>query len=91
MRTCQLGVFAIFGAFMVGVLLHDEEQLLQAWKQRVGRFVNVFPLPIFFACTGLRTRIGGLDAMTLWAWCLVFLVLATVLHRYMSLPSEVRV
>jgi len=27
----------------------------------VGRFINVFFLPIFFTYTGLRTHIGGLD------------------------------
>jgi len=78
MCTYQLGVFAIFGAFVVGVLLHDEKTLLQAWKQRVGRFINVFFLPIFFTYTGLRTHIGGLDTLALWAWCLLFLFLATL-------------
>jgi Kef-type K+ transport system membrane component KefB len=78
MCTYQLGVFAILGAFIVGALLHDETILLEAWKQRVGRFVNIFFLPIFFTYTGLRTQIGGLDSLTLWAWCLLFLVLATL-------------
>jgi Kef-type K+ transport system membrane component KefB len=78
MCTYEVGIFGIFGAFMVGVLLHDEKALLQAWKQRVGRFVNVFFLPIFFTYTGLRTHIGGLDTLTLWMWCLLFLFLATL-------------
>jgi Kef-type K+ transport system membrane component KefB len=78
MCTYQLGVFAIFGAFMVGVLLHEEATLLEAWNQRVGRFVNIFFLPIFFTYTGLRTNIGGLDTLTLWVWCLLFLFLATL-------------
>ena len=78
MCTYQLGVFAVFGAFMIGVLLHDETALLRAWKERVGRFVNVFFLPIFFTYTGLRTTIGGLDSLALWTWCLLFLFLATL-------------
>jgi len=40
--------------------------------------INVFFLPIFSTYTGLRTHIGGLDTLALWAWCLPFLFLATL-------------
>ena len=56
--TYQLGIFAIFGGFMMGVILHDEHELIEAWKERIGHFVMVFFLPIFFTYTGLRTNIG---------------------------------
>ena len=77
MTTYQLGIFAIFGGFMMGVILHDEHELVTAWRERVGHFVNVFFLPIFFTYTGLRTNIGELDEMSLWAWCGLTVVLAT--------------
>ena len=54
---------------MMGVILHDEHELVIAWKERVGQFVLVFFLPIFFTYTGLRTNIGGLDSLELWGWC----------------------
>ena len=47
MTTYQLGIFAIFGGFMMGVILHDEHELIEAWKERIGHFVMVFFLPIF--------------------------------------------
>lgn len=78
MTTYQLGIFAIFGGFMMGVLLHDEPALIDAWKERIGHFVTVFFLPIFFTYTGLRTNIGGLDSAVLWGWCLLTIILATV-------------
>ncbi len=77
MATYKLGIFAIFGGFMLGVLLHDEHALVEAWKERVGHFVTVFFLPIFFTYTGLRTHIGGLDTAALWGWCCLVLLLAT--------------
>ncbi|MBI4741111.1 MAG: cation:proton antiporter [Betaproteobacteria bacterium] len=77
MATYKLGIFAIFGGFMLGVLLHDEHALVEAWKERVGHFVTVFFLPIFFTYTGLRTHIGGLDTAALWGWCGLVLLLAT--------------
>lgn len=75
--TYQLGIFAIFGGFMAGVILHDETELVEAWKQRVGAFVLVFFLPIFFTYTGLRTNIGGLDTAAAWGWTALLIALAT--------------
>ncbi len=75
--TYQLGIFAIFGGFMMGVVLHDEVDLVAAWKERIGAFVTVFFLPIFFTYTGLRTNIGGLNSGDLWLWCSVLIALAT--------------
>jgi Kef-type K+ transport system membrane component KefB len=70
MTTYKIGIFAIFGGFMMGVILFDEPELVTAWRERVGGFVSVFFLPIFFTYTGLRTSIGGLDSVTDWSWCL---------------------
>ncbi|RZL01834.1 MAG: sodium:proton antiporter [Rubrivivax sp.] len=75
--TYQLGIFAIFGGFMAGVILHDETELVEAWKQKVGGFVLVFFLPIFFTYTGLRTNIGGLDTAAAWGWTALLISLAT--------------
>ncbi len=78
MTTYKLGIFAIFGGFVMGVLVHDEHDLVAAWKERIGHFVTVFFLPIFFTYTGLRTNIGGLDSAALWGWCILTTLLATV-------------
>lgn len=78
MTTYKIGIFAIFGGFMLGVLVHDQEDLVQAWKKKIGSFVTVFFLPIFFTYTGLRTNIGGLDSTELWAWCALLVALATL-------------
>lgn len=74
--TFKLGVFAIFGGFMIGVLLHDREQLVAAWKEKVAPFVTVLFLPVFFTFTGLRTNVQGLDSLELWLWCAGFMTLA---------------
>ena len=66
MTTYQIGIFAIFGGFMIGVILYDEAELVAAWRGRIGDFVTVFFLPIFFTYTGLRTSVRGLDT---WADC----------------------
>lgn len=78
MATYKLGIFAIFGGFMAGVLLHDERRLVAAWRERVGHFVLVFFLPIFFTYTGLRTEVGALDTAEAWGWCLLIIALACI-------------
>lgn len=78
MTTYQIGIFAIFGGFMMGVILFDEAQFVAAWRARLGDFVTVFFLPIFFTFTGLRTSIGGLDSLADWGWCLAIVASATV-------------
>ncbi|MEA3159115.1 MAG: hypothetical protein QOD95_663 [Gammaproteobacteria bacterium] len=78
MTTYQIGIFAIFGGFMMGVILYDETDLVAAWRDRLGDFVTVFFLPIFFTYTGLRTSIGGLDTSADWVWCAAIVAVATV-------------
>jgi Kef-type K+ transport system membrane component KefB len=78
MTTYKIGIFAIFGGFMLGVLVHDETAFVAAWRKKVGAFVTVFFLPIFFTYTGLRTSIGSLDTPELWGWCLLLILLATL-------------
>lgn len=52
MLTSKLGIFAIFGGFMMGVLLHDQRELVEAWKHKVADLVTVFFLPIFSPIPG---------------------------------------
>lgn len=78
MSTYKLGIFAIFGGFMAGVLLHRQRAFAHAWQAGVGSFVQVFFLPIFFTYTGLRTDIGSLGSAAAWGWCVLLIALATL-------------
>ncbi len=78
MTTFSLGIFAIFGGFLTGVLLHRERRFATAWDQQVTPFITVFFLPIFFTYTGLRTDIGSLNSLDSWLWCGVIVAAATV-------------
>ena len=78
MATYQLGIFAIFGGFIMGVILHDEARFVRAWRAQISPFVLVFFLPIFFTYTGLRTDLGGLSSASLWGWCAALVALATL-------------
>lgn len=64
--TSWIGIFAIFGAFLLGAVLSDEEPLRKALGRELRDFLSVFFLPIFFTYTGLRTNLGSLETMTHW-------------------------
>ena len=64
--TNLIGIFAIFGAFLLGAVLSDEHEFRHAVTRHMRHFVTVFFLPIFFTYTGLRTDIGTLGSPTLW-------------------------
>lgn len=72
----RLGVFAIFGAFLLGVSLHQELALVKAWREKFSDFVIVAMVPIFFTNTGLNTEIGSLHTPLAWAGCGVVLLAA---------------
>jgi Kef-type K+ transport system membrane component KefB len=64
--TNLIGIFAVFGAFLLGAVLSSEEDFRAAVNRRLRDFVMGFFLPILFAYTGLRTNIGSLGTWQLW-------------------------
>lgn len=67
--TNLIGIFSIFGAFLLGAVLHDQTEFITAVRGRLSDFVTVFFLPIFFTYTGLRTDIGTMSGGGLWFLC----------------------
>jgi Kef-type K+ transport system membrane component KefB len=67
--TNLIGIFAIFGPFMLGAVLSDEHEFRGAINRKFRDVVLAFFLPIFFTSTGLRTDIGSLSSPDLWLWC----------------------
>lgn len=63
MITHALGIFTIFGAFMLGVALHQERRLASAWSRHYGALVVVAFVPIFFTNNGLNVNLQSLDTM----------------------------
>jgi Kef-type K+ transport system membrane component KefB len=74
--TYQLGIFAIFGGFLAGLLFHQDKVFVEVWRQQVGKFVLVFFLPVFFTYTGLRTNVLGLVNASDWGWLSIVLAAA---------------
>lgn len=73
--TELLGVHVIFGAFLWGLAMPRSEPLQRWLTLRLETVVLRLLLPLFFAISGLNTRIGSLNRPDLWlAAALVLLV-----------------
>jgi Kef-type K+ transport system membrane component KefB/nucleotide-binding universal stress UspA family protein len=73
--TEVIGVHALFGAFLLGVILPRSSGLTQAIGHKIEDFVTVGLLPLFFAHSGLRTSLGLLNDLD--AWLVALLVITT--------------
>jgi len=76
--TNIIGLFSIFGAFIVGAVLYDQHEFREAVMRRLRDFVTVFFLPIFFTYTGLRTDVGTMLGRLMWALCGLVVLVALV-------------
>ena len=74
--TEAIGIHALFGAFMAGVVMPSTAGLRQLLKERLETFSSAALLPIFFAFTGLRMQINLLNDWHSWALCAVIIFVA---------------
>jgi Kef-type K+ transport system membrane component KefB len=72
-----IGIHAVFGAFLMGVLIPTGSTLARQLTSRLEDITVVVFLPVFFAFTGLRTRIGLLDSVEQWLVCGAIILVAT--------------
>lgn len=73
-----LGLHALFGAFIAGVVMPENIKFRKIMTEKVEDVSLALFLPLFFVSTGLRTEIGLLDSPELWSMCGIFIVVAIV-------------
>lgn len=74
--TELIGIHALFGAFLAGVVAPTNKAFRKALRERLEVLVSVLLLPLFFAFTGLRTQVGLLDDVGSWLICAAVIVVA---------------
>ena len=77
LATEMMGIHALFGSFLAGLIIPARAELKEFLRVRVENFSVVFLLPLFFAFTGLRTQIGLLNGASDWVICLGLIFIAT--------------
>ncbi len=76
--TEQIGIGALFGAFLLGVVIPHDSRVAQQVEPRLQAVVATLLLPAFFAYTGMRTRINLVSGIGDWLTCGLIILVATV-------------
>jgi len=71
-----IGIHALFGAFMAGTIMPDNQRFKQFLIEKVEDIALVLLLPLFFVYTGLRTQVGLLNDAYLWMICGAIILVA---------------
>jgi Kef-type K+ transport system membrane component KefB len=78
-----IGIHALFGAFMAGVIMPSNQSFRNLFIEKVEDVSMVLLLPLFFVFTGLRTQIGLLNDPYLWK-VTGLIVLAAVTGKFIG-------
>jgi len=74
--TEWLGIHALFGAFLAGAVMPKNDLFVHALTEKLEDVTVVLLLPLFFAFTGLRTRIGLVEGAEMWMFCGLIVLVA---------------
>ena len=75
--TEWIGIHALFGAFLMGLLVPHDSALARTLDRRLNDVVAVVFLPAFFAWAGLRTQINLVHGADQWLLAGLIIVAAT--------------
>jgi len=76
--TELIGIHALFGAFMAGAIMPDNKSFRHLFVEKIEDVATVIFLPLFFVYTGLRTKIGLLNNISLWETAALITLVAIV-------------
>jgi Kef-type K+ transport system membrane component KefB len=74
--TESLGVHALFGAFLAGVVMPRHDELSEELSGKFEALVVVLLLPLYFALTGLRSSIFLITGGNMWFYAAAIIALA---------------
>jgi Kef-type K+ transport system membrane component KefB len=76
LATEVIGIHALFGAFLAGVMMPRKKSFRDYLVLRLENFSTLFLLPLFFAFSGLRTQAMLLNDAASWLVCLAIIGIA---------------
>ncbi|KAG8937216.1 K(+)/H(+) antiporter [Tulasnella sp. 418] len=76
--TDIIGVHAIFGGFLAGLIIPHEGGLAITITEKLEDMVSIIFLPLYFTLSGLSTNLGLLDNGITWGYTILILVVAYI-------------
>jgi len=78
LTTQIIGIHALFGAFMAGVVMPSMSNFRKIITEKIEDVSVSFMLPLFFVYIGLRTEIGLVNTPYLWSVCGIIILVAII-------------
>ena len=76
--TEALGLHLLFGAFMAGAVMPKDARFVAYLTEKFESVTVLLLLPLFFAFTGLRTRVGLVKGGEMWFYCILIIGVAVL-------------
>lgn len=73
-----LGLHALFGAFVAGIIMPENTKFRKIMSDKVEDVSLALLLPLFFVYTGLRTDVGLISGAEMWLLCGLFILVAII-------------
>lgn len=74
--TEAIGIHALFGAFMAGVIMPEQLNFKRVFTEKIEDVSLIILLPLFFVSTGLKTEIGLINSGSLWLVCAFIIIIS---------------
>jgi Kef-type K+ transport system membrane component KefB len=78
LATEAVGLHMLFGAFIAGAVMPKDREFVSRIVAKFEPLTVLVLLPLFFAYTGLRTRIGQVTGLGMWWFCLLIIAVAII-------------
>jgi Kef-type K+ transport system membrane component KefB len=88
--TDLIGVFSVFGGFITGLAMPNSKVVRQELDAKLSDLNSILLLPVFFAFSGLNTRIDGFGSGGALWFPLAVIMLAAFAGKYLGCGLVVR-
>ncbi|KAL9242909.1 hypothetical protein vseg_016866 [Gypsophila vaccaria] len=94
--TDTIGIHALFGAFVLGILAPKEGPFASALVEKVEDLVSSLLLPLYFVSSGLKTNVATIQGAQSWGLLVLVIITAcfgkvvgtVVVSRFCKLPMD---
>ncbi|EEP79536.1 conserved hypothetical protein [Uncinocarpus reesii 1704] len=76
--TQVIGVHAIFGGFLVGIICPHDGGFAIKLTEKIEDVIGALFLPLYFALSGLNTNVGLLDSGIVWGYVFAIVFIALI-------------
>ncbi|KAF8336424.1 Sodium/hydrogen exchanger family-domain-containing protein [Cantharellus anzutake] len=88
--TDIIGIHAIFGGFLAGLVIPHENGFAIAIVEKIEDVVVILLLPIYFTLSGLKTNLGLLNNGVTWGYTILLIVVAFV-GKFVGCAASARI